>query len=134
MGLYDVTKDALSLFTKTDNIELYQKILEFQAIAIELQNENSKLLEENKKLKLDEEISSKLIFKNNSDYLREKDKEEGPYCSMCWDKDKQLTRMHFDENWYTYKWICPIDKSEYDTKQSTDKQFVQSKDIFISWD
>ena len=49
MGLYDGIKDAAKVIQKADNIELYEKLLDLSAQALELQNDNARLIEENKK-------------------------------------------------------------------------------------
>lgn len=136
MGIYDVAKDALSIAQKADNIHLYQKILEIQALALDLQNDNSKLIEEIKKLKNDEEIDSKLIFKNNSYYMKNNEKEDGPFCSMCWDKDRKLVRMHKDDGYHYYRWICPVDNSGFTTREPVTSESAQgdySTDRFMNW-
>ena len=51
MGLYDGIKDAAKVIQKADNIELYEKLLDLSAQALELQNDNARLIEENKKIK-----------------------------------------------------------------------------------
>lgn len=136
MGIYDVAKDALSIAQKADNIDLYQKILEIQALALDLQYDNSKLIEEIKKLKRDEEIDSKLIFKNNSYYMKDNEKEDGPFCSMCWDKDRKLVRMHKDDSYPYYRWICPVDNSSFTTREPVASESAQgdySTDGFMNW-
>lgn len=51
MGLYDGIKDVANIIQKADNIELYGKLLDLSAQALELQNENTRLIEENNKFK-----------------------------------------------------------------------------------
>lgn len=136
MGIYDAAKDALSIAQKADNIDLYQKILDIQALALDLQYDNLKLIEEIKKLKKDEEIDSKLIFKNNSYYMKDNEKEDGPFCSVCWDKDRKLVRMHKDSSYYMYRWICPIDNSVFNTREVVNGETSPNNsttDVFMNW-
>ena len=42
MGLYDGIKDAAKVIQKADNIELYEKLLDLSAQALELQNDNAR--------------------------------------------------------------------------------------------
>ncbi|UTR11055.1 hypothetical protein MM300_01600 [Evansella sp. LMS18] len=91
MGFYDAIKDAAKVAKEAGNIDLYAKILEVQEKAMDLQNENEELKKEIQKLKDNKELGEKLSFKGHVYYLNNK---EEPYCSGCWDKEKELIRMH----------------------------------------
>ncbi len=54
----------------------------------DLQEVNQSLKEDNKELKEKLNIKWKIEFKNNFYYLNS----EWPYCSRCWEKDKELIR------------------------------------------
>ena len=43
MGIYDAFKDALNVAQKADNVELYRKLLDLSAQALDLQAENARL-------------------------------------------------------------------------------------------
>ena len=121
MGLYDATKDALTLIQKADNLELYSKILDIQKQALDLQEENKVLREENQKLKDNSHIKDKLVIKENMYYLKDSDIEKGPYCTRCWDVDKELVLMHSD-NATNSEYICPHDKGKVRTSMSYKEQ------------
>jgi regulator of replication initiation timing len=95
MSLIDEIKSIAGVIQKVDNIELYRKILDLQAEALELIEQNSSLRAENIRLKEINKIQSNLVFKGNKYWLKkEESKMEGPYCSKCWDSNNKLLRMH----------------------------------------
>ena len=113
MNIIDNIKSVAKIIQKADNIELYQKILDVQAEALEVVEENNKLREENGKLKEKLEIKKKLKYKDNAYWIESTDKKEGekdePFCSRCWDVDKNLVRLHPCGNPAFYN--CPNCKS-----------------------
>ncbi|MDD4594715.1 MAG: hypothetical protein PHY33_06360 [Methanobacteriaceae archaeon] len=97
MSLYEGIKDVASIVQKADNIELYEKLLDLQRDALDILDENKSLKERIRELENNLNIEEKLLFKDNAYYLEQKDKEpDGPFCSVCWDRDKKLIRLHFD--------------------------------------
>ncbi|SCJ52537.1 Uncharacterised protein [uncultured Clostridium sp.] len=94
MALYENVKDALSLIQKTDNLELYSKIIDVQKEAMDLLEENRNL--KNRMHQLQEELNTKKSVEYIEDayYVkRENGTYDGPYCRVCWDKDNKLIRM-----------------------------------------
>ncbi|HAN10104.1 MAG TPA: hypothetical protein DCP90_05785 [Clostridiales bacterium] len=109
MGLIGDIKDAASIVQKADNIELYQKILDIQASALELQEENINLKNKVRELEKRKNIEDSLEFRENAYYKKlEDNKEDGPFCSACWDKDKRLTRMHSINDGTVVKFACSV--------------------------
>ena len=45
MGLYDGIKDVAKVLQKADNIDLYSKLIDLSAQALEIQQENARLSE-----------------------------------------------------------------------------------------
>jgi len=99
MGLYDNVKDVASIIQKSDNVELYKKILDIQKESMDLSEENRKLKEKIRELEELIETKEALIYKDECYYMKSENEElDGPYCSRCWDKDKKLIRMHIDNS------------------------------------
>lgn len=90
MGIYDAAKDAANVLKEAGKIEEYKQILELLEKLLELQKINSDLEIKNKNIEEKFKIKEKLTYKNNSYW----NNEEGPFCSRCWEKNKDLIRMH----------------------------------------
>lgn len=62
------------------------------------------------------------VFFEDGMYWRAKDnKKEGPFCQLCWDKDKKLIRLYSDqvdigETYPVFIWKCRNCKSNYDAQ------------------
>lgn len=91
MNLYEGIKDAAKVLQQADNVELYSKLIDLSREALEVTEENKRLKKEIDDYKKAKDIEDRLVFRDNAYYLNE----EGPYCSVCWDKDKKLVRMHY---------------------------------------
>ena len=75
--------------------DLKLKINDLYSENLKLKEENFELRKKLDKLRGNAKIQSKLIFKDNHYYLPySEDKNEGPYCSKCWDADSKLIRLH----------------------------------------
>ena len=59
MGFYDAFKDALSMAQKADNVDLYRQLLELCAQALDLQEENARLRNENAELSKAKDLEEK---------------------------------------------------------------------------
>lgn len=94
MGLYDGIKDVAKIVQKADNIELYQKLIDLSAQALDMQNTINLLAEENKKLKERDDISNKIIRHSKTYITLKEDKNDIKYCSYCWDSDNKLIQMN----------------------------------------
>jgi|GEM_PF-1485395 phage FluMu protein Com len=90
MGMYEAAKDAANVLKEAGKIEEYKQILELLEKLLELQKRNADLEAENKNLEEKFKIKEKLEYKHNSYW----NGEAGPYCSRCWEKNKELLRMH----------------------------------------
>ena len=105
MGLFEGIKDVAGIIQKIDNIELYQKILDIEAQALEQQEELAKLKAENRELKGLKDISNK-IERHHSLYLTlNGDPQKLPYCSHCWDSEQKLIQVEPRSNNEHY--FCP---------------------------
>lgn len=94
MGLYDAMKDAVSLAQKADNIELYRRLLDLSAQALELQAEVSRLREENAELKKRRDVACKIIRHEEPCVTLLDDDKKLYYCSHCWDSEQLLIQLN----------------------------------------
>ena len=97
MGILDDLKSIGKVLQEAGKIDLYQKILDIQARALEMLEKIRKLEKEKQELKEKLEIKENLEYDNeNSAYWVKKGEMEkdGPFCSRCWDVDKKLVRLH----------------------------------------
>src|ERR1700737_1518891 len=97
-----LVKEATQLARAAKNTDLAEKLIDVYQNIVELIDTNQQLRGEIQDLKIEivqlkrqPEIASKLRFEpiGATYYLRlESGKEEGPYCSVCWDVDGKLVR------------------------------------------
>lgn len=102
MGLLDNAKEAVQLVQKIDNIELYRKILDLQADALKMVEENATLKNQIKSLEEKLKIKDSLTFENNDYWIKREDgSKDGPFCTHCWDREQKLVRLNLrgDEVW-----------------------------------
>jgi len=95
MGLIEDAKEAVKLVQKINNIELYHKILDLEAEALELME---KLREKDEKIaQLEEAISIKgnLKFEHSAYWKTDENDKiiDGPFCTKCWEIDHKLCRL-----------------------------------------
>jgi hypothetical protein len=93
MGIYDGLKDAAKVLQESGKIEQYRQILDAQEKMLEMQKRIGDLEVDNKDLREKLESKGKLKFEKNAYWIREEKGADGPFCSRCWDADKQLIRM-----------------------------------------
>ena len=90
MGLYDGIKDVAKVMQQADNIELYQKLLDLSALALDMQDEIAKLREENKEFKRVKDIEEDIEYHIDSFVTRKSDAKPIKYCAACWVDKKKL--------------------------------------------
>lgn len=87
MSIYGLIKDAASIAQKADNIDLYRKLLDVSAQALEMQNELYRLNNEISELKKIQDLLP-LIERHKEAFITRKDENGGlRYCSHCWDAE-----------------------------------------------
>ncbi len=91
MGTYESLKGVANVLKEAGKIEEYQKILDLINVLFQKNEEIENLKEENKGLKDMLKTSEAYIFRNNSYWNKENN--DGPYCSRCFDKHKNLIRL-----------------------------------------
>lgn len=105
MGFYEAIKDVARLAQQADNIDLYRKLLDLSAQALDMQDEIRKLKEENAGLRRKQELSSSIKRHNEAFITIEGEKPILRYCSHCWDADEKLVQLLCDED--TGSFECP---------------------------
>ena len=100
MGIYDGIKDVAKVMQQADNIELYQKLLDLSAQALDMQDEIAKLREENKELKNKNTISGKIMRHEPKDrtepFITLSDDETGiKYCARCFEIHNKLIQLDY---------------------------------------
>ena len=94
MSIFDALKLSADLYKESGKIEQYKQILDAQAQLLEMQKRIADLESENKELKEKLRIKDDLIYENNAYWINKEGKKDGPFCSRCWDKNKDLIRIH----------------------------------------
>lgn len=130
MGIYDAAKDAANVLKEAGKIKEFQQILDLLEDLTNKQKKLNDLETENKELK--EKLSNKeeLEFINNAYY--KKSTEEGPYCTRCWDKHRNLIRINkvFSNDDFA---SCPDCKSQVNiTGIARPNQFIRRNNVDYS--
>ena len=115
MGIIEDAKEAVKLVQQIDNIELYRTILDLQAEALELVQQNREKDEEIEKLKKAMELKGKLVCEHSAYYEVDEqgDKIAGPFCTNCFDNEYATRRLvqgfvPKDQTGPPYYWVqCP---------------------------
>ena len=94
MAIFDELKSIGKILQEAGKIDQYKQILEILKKLLEMQKGIADLEDENKELKEKLKVKDNLIYENNAYWIIKKDKKGGPFCSRCWDKNKDLIRIH----------------------------------------
>lgn len=106
MGIYEGIKDVAKVLQQADNIELYKKLLDLSAQALDLQDELSRLRRENAELREQQDLSKKVI-RHKSPYITISDEPQDIcYCAVCWGKSRHLIQIDVGENLGTNYFKC----------------------------
>jgi hypothetical protein len=120
----DNVKVVIDIASQFKNIELNQAILDLKNKLLDLQEEIISLHSENIELKqkFEKYNNSKMILRDGAYYELYNDKEKGPFCSVCWEKDnKTITLKKIRVGWssqeedHTYLVdSCPVCRTRRD--------------------
>jgi hypothetical protein len=117
MSLLPDYKDIVELLKKGLTLEAQEKIMQLRVGALELQEENLKLREGIKQLEGELTLAKDLTFEPNTGlyWLSKLDSSrDGPYCSVCYDKEKKLVRLHDGRDRPgASRWLCLICGSDF---------------------
>ena len=99
----EIIKNALEFAREQKNTDLAEKLIDLYRDFVglvetnqDLRNDNQQLKTEIAELRKRPDIAAKLrhVAASGSYYLKQDDgKEEGPYCTVCWDVDGRLVRQ-----------------------------------------
>jgi hypothetical protein len=94
-AIFTTLKEGANAIREAKNLELYERMLAVYGDVMELVEKNRVLVEENRALTEELKIKGQLQFDEGFHcYWRMNDsKQDGPYCSVCWDVDAKLVRM-----------------------------------------
>lgn len=117
MDIVENAKSIYELIKKLNQQDLLEKMADLRDQILNLREENHQLKE-----KLLEKENKNIIFEKGAYFeLKQDGTKEGPFCSVCWDKDKKLIRLKETRvGWYdsinniddTHQVeICPICKT-----------------------
>jgi len=94
MAIFDELKSVGKVLQEAGKIEQYKQILEAQQELLEMQKKIQNLEKENTELEGKLKIKENLIHGDNAYWIDSESKKDGPFCSRCWDVDKNLVRLH----------------------------------------
>lgn len=104
MSILDNAKEVAKAVQEIHNLELYQRVLGLHSDIIELVEENNRLRAENEDLKKKKDIGRRMRIGNDRGvhvyYLLNEggQREDGPFCTVCWDIDQKLVRPFSYQN------------------------------------
>ena len=84
-------------YLNSPHIEQYRQILDAQEKLLDMQKQITDLEFGNRDLRDKLRIKESLTYENNAYWIKG-DKKDCPFCSRCWDSDKQSIRMQPCEN------------------------------------
>lgn len=120
MGIVDEVKSVAGLVNKLKDPELMQHVINLQNSVLELNNENAKLREkvtdlENiiKNLEKEKEVGESLNIEFGTYFSTRNSKKDGPFCTRCFDVDRNLVRLNVLTNGYAE---CPQCKNGFHYK------------------
>jgi|SRR3989338_7223746 len=94
MAIFDELKSIGKVLQEAGKIELYQQILEVQEKLLEMQKKIFDLDNENKNLKIEINLKKNLRHERDAYWLiDENENKDGPFCTLCYDKDVKLIRI-----------------------------------------
>ena len=93
MGIYEAIKDGVEVARKADNIEVMKQLLDAMKEAFDLFEENRRLKERIREMETRDDVSKNLRYDGERYWLNRNGKEDGPFCSVCFDHDGKLIRL-----------------------------------------
>lgn len=137
MAIFDELKSVAKTLQEANKIPQYEQILGVQEKLLEMQNRIFELDTENKEMKEKLKTKESLIYERNAYWIEKDDeKNDGPFCSCCWDNDKKTIRMQPCDNPAYYD--CPKCKNKsvevYPEKDPpvTSQNFFNNSDEYSS--
>ncbi len=103
-------KEIFELIKKGATLEAQEKIMELREIGIQLQEENHNLRKRITDLESILSISNNLIWESPYYWVKPDDAKDGPFCQVCYDKEKRLIRL---QKLGKGAWSCYSCKNNY---------------------
>jgi hypothetical protein len=103
-------KDIFELIKKGATLEAQEKIMELREMCITLQEENHNLRRRITELENILSISKRLMWEAPYYWVKSGEAKEGPFCQVCYDKEKRLIRL---QNHGKGAWSCYSCKNSY---------------------
>ncbi|WP_430596588.1 hypothetical protein [Enterococcus sp. DIV0175] len=88
LDLKEMLTDAKNIATGANDLQLKSILLDIQGAVYDLQEENRNLRNKIHELESNEILDAELEYRNGV-YTKGKD----VFCSVCWDRDKRLSRV-----------------------------------------
>ena len=92
MRLLQIARDLLRAIKGSSGIDIQEKVIELQAGILEMQEQIGQLQKENLALREQLATAGSLTYRSNC-YWRDGHPDPGPFCSRCWDLEKQLIHL-----------------------------------------
>lgn len=98
MGIYEGIKDVAKVVQRADNVELYMKLLDLGAQALDMQAELTRLKTENEELRKQQDLDMRIV-RHKSPYITLLgEPNDICYCAVCWGKNRDLIQMIVGED------------------------------------
>lgn len=124
MAIFDELKSIGKVLQEAGKIEQYQQILNLQQQLLDIQKKISDLEVENKELRDKLKLQGSLIYENNAYWIKKEDKKDGPFCSRCWDVEKNTVRTKQGVNNPAFH-SCPECKTQVQTDPNYHPPFIK---------
>ncbi|MBI2098717.1 MAG: hypothetical protein HYT49_03680 [Candidatus Wildermuthbacteria bacterium] len=118
MAIFEELKSIGKVLQEAGKIEQYQQILGLQQQVLDMQKKIDDLETEKKELGSKLQLQNSLVYENNAYWIKQENKKDGPFCSRCWDVEKNAVRIKQGVNNPSFH-TCP----ECETQVQTDPGF-----------
>ena len=105
------------MIKKYKDPELMEQVINLQSHVLEQSDRLRALEKENEKLKTSLTVKDTLTIKNGVYFTETGDSQDGPFCTRCWDVERNLVRLNVFENGCA---MCPECKNDFDYRLRPD--------------
>lgn len=104
MNAIELIPKLVEVMKKVGNVEALENLMQLREELVELREKNIVLAEENSDLRAKLGTSNKLSFERPFYWHVNDDVKEGPYCQLCYDKERLSIRLQ--ETFEQGLWRC----------------------------